>query len=183
MAIPTSGGLSSTVINSEFGRSSQAQMSIYAARNGSYGAINDASGRRPTANGQSGYAWSHWYGYQHNATYPTIYVNESEAYADVNIYVAIDNPYGGSVLGGYWYFFGGVYNVATDRGITIRQGDAIYAQWSHLGGWGDPNTYTTKTVTSNQRGTIYDGSGPTGTTVSLTFSPQSGEVIYINGIN
>jgi len=183
MAIPESGGLSSTNINAEFGRSTQLQMSIHAARNGAYGAINDASGKRPTGNGQSGYAWSHWRGYNHAATYPTLYVLESEAYADVNIQISIDNSYGVNILSGAWYFFGGTFNVASDHGITIRGGNSIFAMWAHLGGWGDPNTYTTKIITTNQRGTIFDGSGPTGTTVSHVFNIQTGEVVYVQGIN
>lgn len=177
------GNVSASSINTEFGRSSSAAMSINSARNGSYGAINAASGRRPNAAGQSGLAYLSWRGYNHSASYPTIYVYESENYADVNIYVAINNNYGSEVLGGYWYFFGGTFNVATDRGITIRENDAIYAQWSHLGGWGDPNTYTTKNIVSTVRGAIYDASGPTGTTVSTTFYPFSGETLYIQGYN
>lgn len=183
MAIPNTGGLSSTVINSEFGRSTQAQMSINAARNGSYGAINAASGKRPTANGQSGYAWSHWRGYNHGATYPTVYITEQENYADTNVYFYINDNYGNNILGGYWYFFGGTWNVASDRGITIRENDGIYVQWAFLGGWGDGNTYTSKYVTTNQRGTIFSAGGPTSVTQEFTFYPQSGEVINVYAIN
>ena len=181
MALPTSGVISAADINSIWSRSTST-MSIYDARNGVYGALNDASGLRPTAGSGSGYAWGDWYGYNHNAYYPFLTVYESEALADTNIYISINNNYGTNYVS-KWYFYGGTYDVATDNGVTIRENDSVYAQWSFLGGWGDPNTNTLKRVYSTSRGFLYIGDGPTSTTVSYSFNIQSGESVYVRGIN
>lgn len=173
------------------GRSLVAQMSIYAMRNNntyqwsttSPTGLNPASGKRPTGNGQSGYSWSHWRYYNHYASYPTITIDETENVADTNINVWAYDNYGNNYINNRWYFFAGTFNLATDAGVTIRENDRIDVYWSHLGGWGDPNTFTTKRVYSYSSGYIYNGDGPTGTTVSFTFYPSSGESFIIIAAN
>ena len=66
MAIPTSGQIAASAINREFRRSSSAQISIYAAETGGYGAINQASTLRP--DGRTPMRFSEWRGYDHSAS-------------------------------------------------------------------------------------------------------------------
>lgn len=182
MALPASGSISASQINTELGRSSTAAISIETARTGGYAAINQASGKRPTGNGQSGRSWSHWHGYNHSAAYPTIIVYESEPTADTNILVSINDNYGNNYVS-KWYFFGGTFNVATDNGVTIREKDPFYVQWAWLGGWGDGNTYTYKRVYSSSRGYLAILDSATATTQEYSFSPNSGEYIEIQSFN
>ena len=88
MTLPNGGQIAASQINAEFGRGGQ--MGMFEARNGYYGAINDASGPRPggpSRNTNSGYAYSDWWGYQHNAQYSPIYlyIIENSADADVRV--------------------------------------------------------------------------------------------------
>jgi hypothetical protein len=183
MALPSSGQIAASQINTELGRSASAGISIYAARNGLYVAINEASGKRPTANGQSGYAWSHWYSYNHSAAYPIIYVYENEPTADTNMRFYANDNYGNRYLSDFWYFYNtSGTNVATDSGTTIRVNDEIGVSWIWFG-WGDPNTYTYKRVYSYSRGFLFIGDGPTSTQVDTVFYPQSGESLECQAFN
>jgi hypothetical protein len=183
MPLPSSGTISASQINTEFGRSASSNMSINAARNGSYGAINNASGKRPTANGQTGYSWSNWYSYNHSASFPIIYVYESEPTADTNMRFFANDNYGVNYLSDFWYFFStSGTNVATDSGTTIRENDQIGVSWIWFG-WGDPNTYTYKRVYSYSRGYLFIGDGPTSTQVDTVFYPQSGESLECQAFN
>ena len=56
-------------INTELGRSSTTTISLDAAENGSYGAINTNSTSRPS--GTNPASMSEWYGYNHNASPPS----------------------------------------------------------------------------------------------------------------
>ena len=66
MALPSSGPISASDINSELGRTSTSQISLDDARSGVYSTINDASGDKPPSTGEVSY--SDWYGYDHNPT-------------------------------------------------------------------------------------------------------------------
>lgn len=68
MPIPSGGQVSMSQINQELGRASNAQISLDAAENGSYGAINTNSSSRPSGNNPA--AVSEWWGYNHNACVP-----------------------------------------------------------------------------------------------------------------
>ena len=63
MALPSSGAISMSQINTELGRSSTAQISLNLAEAGSYVALNTASSSRP--NGYTPNAMSEWYSYNH----------------------------------------------------------------------------------------------------------------------
>ena len=65
MALPSSGQISMSQINTELGRSSTAQISLDTAENGGYGAINTNSSSRPNASNPA--AMSEWYSYNHSA--------------------------------------------------------------------------------------------------------------------
>lgn len=64
-----SGTISMSQINSEFGRSSTAGISLDTAENGGYATINTASASRPS--GTNPASMSEWYGYNHNASSST----------------------------------------------------------------------------------------------------------------
>lgn len=68
MTLPASGQLAMSQINSELGRGSTSQISLDAAENGSYVAINQNSRSRPNSSNPA--AISEWYGYDHKAVPP-----------------------------------------------------------------------------------------------------------------
>jgi hypothetical protein len=65
MAISASGPVSASTINSELARANSSTLSIDAAENGSYGAINQNSTNRPSSSNPASY--SEWRGYDHRA--------------------------------------------------------------------------------------------------------------------
>lgn len=165
-------------INAEFGRGGQ--MDINTARNGGYGGINDASGRRPTAQG-GGYAFSDWWGYFHGASRPYVYIFKYEANASCSIRLYKYNMYGGTDWSERWYFYniGPWYDAANDGGGGLRTGETVNFLWNHFG-WGNPWQPTYKAVYSIYRGNIlfwgcdaviYQRAGDIG-------GVQSGEVFY-----
>ena len=72
MTLPYSGSISMGQINVELGRGSTTAISLDAAENGSYGAINTNSASRPS--GSNPASMSEWYGYNHNAAAPAVYI-------------------------------------------------------------------------------------------------------------
>lgn len=72
MALPATGEISARQINVELGRSTSAELSIDTAENGGYGAINQASPKRPNASNPA--SFSEWRGYDHNAGSTPTYV-------------------------------------------------------------------------------------------------------------
>lgn len=94
-------------INVELGRSRTSTISLDAAENGSYGAINTNSTSRPSSNNPA--AMSEWYSYNHNASppfsynyYGTYYINTCGA--SYNLYTRSDN--------GVFYYLDGSYILA-----------------------------------------------------------------------
>jgi len=65
MALPCSGQIAMSQINTELNRSASATISLDAAENGDYGAINQNSASRPNASNPA--AMSEWHCYNHNA--------------------------------------------------------------------------------------------------------------------
>ena len=70
MPLQSSGAISMSQINTELGRSSTSGISLDAAENGSYGAINQNSTSRPSSGNPA--SLSEWYGYNHNASPPVV---------------------------------------------------------------------------------------------------------------
>jgi hypothetical protein len=87
MALPSSGQISMSQINTELNRASNSQISLDTAENGGYGAINQNSTSRP--NSANPAAMSEWYGYNHSAAScnaPTINsVSRCSTYAILDI--------------------------------------------------------------------------------------------------
>ena len=77
MALPSSGAISMSQINTELGRSSTAQISLNLAEAGSYVALNTASSSRP--NGYTPNAMSEWYSYNHTVCLDIGYSCSSDA--------------------------------------------------------------------------------------------------------
>jgi hypothetical protein len=68
MALPSSGQISTSQINTELGRASNSQISLDTAENGGYATINTNSSSRP--NSANPAAMSEWYSYNHSASPP-----------------------------------------------------------------------------------------------------------------
>ncbi len=66
MALPSTGSISMNQINIELGRASGSNISLDAAENGSYGAINQTSTVKPSSANPA--RMSEWRGYKHNCT-------------------------------------------------------------------------------------------------------------------
>jgi len=127
------GQIAASDINEELNRGGQ--MAIWEARNGYYGGINDASGYRPFANGQSGYEYNDWWGYTHSASRPYVYIFKYEAEVSVSIRLYKYNPYGGQEWGEQWYFYNtGPWTNASDvTGVPVRMDDRVTFLWNHFG--------------------------------------------------
>lgn len=98
MTLQSSGTIRMSQINTELGRSSTATISLDAAENGSYGAINTNSTSRPSSNNPA--AMSEWYSYNHSAA-PAI------TYSYYGFYYYEDPCSGGTAVyygsNGRWY--------------------------------------------------------------------------------
>ena len=156
------------MINTELNRGGE--MAIWQARNGYYGAINDSSGYRPFANGQSGYEYNDWWGYTHSASRPYVYIFKYEANASCSIRLYKWNPYGSAEWSERWYFYNtGPWTDASgaapgvDPAAPARMDDRITFLWNHFG-WGNPWQPTYKAVYSpiRQSSSFYRYSGAHG---------------------
>lgn len=82
MALPTSGQISLSQLNVEFGRSATAQIGMFEAENGDYGGgINQSSNSRP--NGLQPNVITEWYGYSNCHSY---YIENPDQNYDVQVY-------------------------------------------------------------------------------------------------
>tara|TARA_Y100000389_G_C17438398_1_gene506985 strand:- start:1220 stop:1765 length:546 start_codon:yes stop_codon:yes gene_type:complete len=164
-------------INREFGRYYRSYMSIWDARNGNYGRVNTRADRNPRGVGQtnSGYAYSDWRGYNHNAGWAQIWLNQREQDADVDTRV-ISYHWQGSYITQRWQWgttnlrwignepYGRRYNVLFDNGIS----------------WGNPSAPSTRRIYSNQRGYLLNVRERVSTFRFYDyFTTRSNENIYI----
>lgn len=183
MPLPSSGQIAASQINTELGRSSTAQMSIVSARNGSYATINDASGFRPTAGPNYGYAYSDWYGYCQGCVYPVIFTELYEPYVGINVRYYAYNAYGVEVINEFWYYSNTTgANLSNDTGVTIRTNYSIQVLWNP-DYWGSGSIYkqvfnTTDGYLLNVYEDAYSARIFTFTTGS--FFTAKGAVYYVN---
>jgi hypothetical protein len=150
MTITSSGQITAGNIGSEFGRTYSSYMSMWNARNGRYGAINSQSARYPT-NGisktNSGYAFSDWYGYRHNARNAAINLFQTESRADADTR-AWEFRYNGTALGQSWQ-----WGTTSIRGwLQIPFGNRIDVYFDNSISWGSSWTTAFRAIYSNQRG-------------------------------
>lgn len=150
MTLTLSGTIAAGNINQEFGRNYSSYMSIWNARNGSYGAINSQSARHPT-NGISktnnGYAFSDWYGYQHNARQAQIGLNQIERFVDADTR-AWEFRYNGTALSQNWQW--GTTNLRPWFYIPI--GNRLDVYFDNNISWGSSWRTAFRGIYSNQRG-------------------------------
>ena len=150
MTLTLSGQIAAGNISQEFGRAYSSYMSIWHARNGRYGSINSQSARYPT-NGisktNSGYAFSDWYGYRHNAVSATINLFQSERRADADTR-AWEFRYNGTALGQSWQW--GTTNI---RGwLRIPFYNRLDVYFDNSISWGSSWSTAFRAIYSNQRG-------------------------------
>lgn len=161
MALPTSGPLSFSAINTELGRSSTATMSLQTAETGGYVAINQNSASKP--NGSAPYRIGEWYGYNQNSADPagtvTLVFNRFTVTGTARVYKNglsfLTRTTSGTLSG------------------AISTGNTFYA--NVVTSSANPSTVD---ISSTTRGNLYSFSG-NGTHTSTTFTRQSGENITV----
>lgn len=130
MALPSSGAISLSSINTELGRTSTATIGLQQASTGVYGAINTNSLARPS--GFAPHSMSEWWGYDHLGTPNPLTPTGlwQEAAPGVTVYdlnTAAVNPFGqwGSVRAGIFYSSGVfAYEVQTSSSnVLVGFGD------------------------------------------------------------
>jgi len=100
MAMPSSGPISMSQINTELGRSSNAQISLDSAENGGYATINQCSVSKPVLTNPA--KLSEWYSYNHSAScsgLPVIYI-DTYSYGSTTIQFGAYDACNGSLLSG-----------------------------------------------------------------------------------
>ena len=180
MALPDGGQINAGQINNEFGREYASEMSIWHARNGYYGGINAASGKRPGAPGRntnSGYAWSDWWGYDHSYSYANIYVYLIENACDADVRVQRRWHTGDWI--GEWWSWGSSYEYKTNA----QKHDQVNAWFDANIDWGYYWCWCYKRVYSNYRGYFLDCSGYQNSGCDLYFNPiYTGEYFEIQNL-
>lgn len=102
MALPSTGQISMSQINTELGRSSTATISLNSAEDGSYTAINTCSSSRPSSTDPA--SMSEWYSYNHGASCGggvyDLYVGQVYSCADCSLVevITLAFPAGTSVV-------------------------------------------------------------------------------------
>jgi len=150
MTITLSGQIAAGNIGSEFGRTYSSYMSMWNARNGRYGSINSQSARYPT-NGisktNSGYAFSDWYGYRHNARQASIGLKQVERLVDADTR-AWEFRYNGTALGQNWQW--GTTSIRNWFYVPI--GNRVDVYFDNNISWGSSWRSQRRAIYSNQRG-------------------------------
>lgn len=98
MAMPSSGPISMSQINTELGRSSNAQISLDSAENGGYATINQCSVSKPVLTNPA--KLSEWYSYNHSAScsgLPVVYI-DTYSYGSTNIQFGAYDACNGSLI-------------------------------------------------------------------------------------
>ena len=162
MALQSSGQISFANINTELGRSADAEIEIPLAENGTYVAINQASTSKP--NGSTPNAINEWYSYNHTAIgFTWTYTETGGANGEMRIYVNSVNV---------------ISSTTTDSGTyTIYQGDTIYVAIELLSSCSG-NDDAGNVYTQSNRGTLVDAGcfvATTGTLTTPTYTVVAGD--------
>jgi hypothetical protein len=176
MTLPIGGQIAASDINAEFGRGGQ--MGMFEARNGYYGGINDASSRRPFGDyvggkTNNGYAYSDWWGYQHNASYSNVYQSLYEGSADADTCVRRWN-FQYDYIADAWAW----YN-QWSYAHQARAGDQLYSYYDGNVGWGWGGVRSLHGVYSTYRGWLLLVYESTFTYREFFWTAVSGETIYV----
>ena len=178
MTITLSGQIAAGNIGSEFGRTYSSYMSMWDARNGRYGSINQQSARNPRNNiskTNSGYAFSDWYGYRHNARQAAIGLKQRESRADADTR-AWEFRYNGTALSQNWQW--GTTSIR--NWFYVPFGNRIDVYFDNSISWGSSWTTADRRIYSNQRGYLLNVSEPARTYRNYTgLYVQSSEQITI----
>ncbi len=178
MTLPIGGEIAAGQINNEFYRSYTSEMSIYAARNGFYGGINDASSRRPYgayvgSKTNDGYAYSDWWGYQHNASYSNVYQSLYEGSADADTCVRRWN-FQYDYIADAW-----AWSNQWSYAHQARAGDQLYCYFDGNVSWGWGGVRSLHGVYSTYRGWLHLYYESTFTYREVYWTAVSGETIYV----
>ena len=151
MALPSTGSISMNQINIELGRASGTNISLDAAENGSYGAINQNSTVKPSSSNPA--SMSEWRGYKHNCTAVAI------SPASVTINQGQSTTLTASGSSSYSWNTG-----ATSASITVS-----------------PSSTTTYTVTGTTTGCVATGATRTVTVIPATTTTTTAPACPPNG--
>jgi hypothetical protein len=180
MAIGTGGQISLADIGWHVGRGWGSTVGMYEARNSYYQGINDASGPRPFANGQSGYEFDDWYGYGNEYSYCYAYQYLRESSTDTDIRVRHWNYYGAYVQE-TWNWSTNNYDQYC---FSMRARDYLDVYFDEYISWGSYWNYAEKYVYSNQRGYLFYRYEPVGYYAFMDrVQVGSGEYFYCRFIN
>lgn len=120
MALQGSGEIKMSQINVELGRASTATISLDAAENGTYVAINTSSASYPSSANPA--AMSEWYGYDHSASTGskefTIYADQSYSSGDNEGACGIN---GADTMTLYYDIGGGSGSACPSTGVTVYE--------------------------------------------------------------
>jgi hypothetical protein len=178
MTLPIGGEIAAGQINNEFYRSYSSEMSIWHARNGYYGGINDASSRRPFgayvgSKTNDGYAYSDWWGYQHNASYVNVYQSLYEGSADTDTCVRRWN-FQYDYIADAW-----AWSNQWSYAHQARAGDQLYAYYDGNVSWGWSGVRCFRAVYSTYRGYLHIFYEPAYVYREVYWTASSGETIYV----
>jgi len=178
MTLSVGGQVAASDINSEFGRPYYYEMSIWHARNGYLGGVNDASSRRPTGayvggKTNDGYAYSDWWGYCGGCSYVNVYQALYEGSADADTCVRRWN-FQYDYIGDAWAW----YN-QWSYAHQARAGDQLYAYFDGNVGWGWGGVRSLHGVYSTYRGWLHYYLESTFTYREVYWTASSGETIYV----
>ena len=182
MTITLSGQIAAGNIGSEFGRTYSSYMSMWDARNGRYGSINQQSARNPRNNiskTNSGYAFSDWYGYRHNARNAAINLFQTESRADADTR-AWRFRYDGQDLGQSWQWG----STRLNPWFYMPVGQRATVLFDNGISWGSSWQTADRRIYSNQRGYIFYRYEPVGYYAFMDrVQVGSGEYFYCRFIN
>tara|TARA_B110000091_G_scaffold71313_1_gene78652 strand:- start:445 stop:993 length:549 start_codon:yes stop_codon:yes gene_type:complete len=182
MTLQLSGQITAGNIGRELGKTYSSYMSMWNARNGRYGSINSQSERNPL-NGisktNSGYAFSDWYGYMHNARQGQLRLKQRELYADADTRVWRFR-YDGQDLGQSWQWG----TTSLNPWFYMPVGQRATVLFDNGISWGNSWQTADRRIYSNQRGYLLNVREPARTfRYYQSVYIQSSEIVSITNMS